>query len=65
MRPAFRLATRPARAKPTLLVIGAQKLRTTSLRRYLSRNPAVLCAEPKETRDVNKHHARGDLPYRA
>jgi hypothetical protein len=65
LRPAFRRATRPLRAKPTFLVIGAQKSGTTSLRRYLSQNPAILCAEPKELHYFDKEYARGDSWYRA
>ena len=46
-------------------MIGAQKSGTTSLRRYLSQNPAVLCAEPKEIHYFDKEYARGDSWYRA
>jgi hypothetical protein len=46
-------------------VIGAQKSGTTSLRRYLSQNPAILCAEPKELHYFDKEYARGDSWYRA
>jgi hypothetical protein len=48
-------ATAPARARPTFLVIGAQKSGTTSLHRYLADHPAVLCATPKEVHyfDIN------------
>jgi hypothetical protein len=65
LRPAFRWLTRPARTQPTFLVIGAQKSGTTSLRRYLSQNPAVLCAEPKELHYFDKDYARGDSWYLA
>ncbi len=65
LRPAFRRLTRSVRARPTFLVIGAQKSGTTSLRRYLSQNPAVLCAEPKELHYFDKDYARGDSWYLA
>jgi len=65
LRPAFRWATRPARLRPTFLIIGAQKSGTTSLRRYLSEHPAVLCAEPKELHYFDKEYTRGDSWYLA
>ncbi|MBM2821656.1 MAG: Sulfotransfer 1 protein [Thermoleophilia bacterium] len=54
-----------ARARPTFLVIGAQKSGTTSLRRYLSGHPAVLCANPKELHFFNDAYHRGEWWYLA
>lgn len=65
LRPVLRRLSMPARARPTFLVIGAQKSGTTSLRRYLSHNPAVLLAEPKEIHYFEKFYARGDAWYLA
>ena len=61
----FRLATAAHRLQPTFLIIGAQKSGTTSLHRYLSKNPAVLLASPKEVRYFHRNHERGDRWYRA
>jgi Sulfotransferase domain len=65
LRPAGRWLTKPARTRPTFLVIGAQKSGTTSLRRYLVEHPAVLCAEPKEIHYFDIEHARGPAWYLA
>jgi hypothetical protein len=60
-RAVARRAIVPLRVRPTFLVIGAQKAGTTSLHRYLSEHPAVLCAEPKEVHffDLAHHLAYG------
>jgi sulfotransferase family protein len=65
LRPLARWATRGARARPTFLVIGAQKTGTTSLRRYLVRHPAVLCGEPKEIHFFDRRYANGTSWYLA
>lgn len=62
---AFRRATAAQRLRPTFLIIGAQKSGTTSLHRYLSMNPAVLLASPKEVRYFHRNHERGERWYRA
>lgn len=64
-RKAFRTATALLRLRPTYLVIGAQKAGTTSLHRYLSDHPAVLCAVVKETEFFNRSYAHGKRSYRA
>ena len=61
----FRRATASFRLRPTFLIIGAQKAGTTSLHRYLSENPAVFLASPKEVRYFHKNYERGDRWYRA
>ena len=62
---ALRRATSSARARPTYLVIGAQKAGTSSLHHYLSENPAVLTARVKEVQYFTKYYARGEAWYRA
>ena len=61
----FRRATSRLRLRPTFLVLGAQKAGTTSLHRYLSEDPAVLRASPKEVRYFSRTYDRGDRWYRA
>ena len=65
LRPLGRWLTKPARTRPTFLIIGAQKSGTTSLRRYLFEHPAVLCGEPKELHYFDRQHERGDSWYLA
>jgi hypothetical protein len=63
LRPVLQRLSTPARARPTFLVIGAQKSGTTSLRRYLVEHPAVLCAEPKEVHYFDWKFDRGEHWY--
>jgi hypothetical protein len=64
-RAVVRRALVPFRARPTFLVIGAQKSGTTSLHRFLAGHPAVLCATPKEVHyfDIAHHYGYGDGWY--
>jgi len=64
-RAAVRRLTPWARARPTFLVIGAQKSGTTSLHRYLTDHPAVLCASPKELHFFNDAYRLGEWWYLA
>lgn len=61
----LRRLTAPLRARPTFLVIGAQKAGTTPLHRYLVEHPAVLCAEPKEVHFFDNAYDRGSAWYPA
>lgn len=66
MRPAYRNATRGARALPDFVIIGAQKAGTTSLIRYLREHPDVLL-EPGvgEVHFFDNHWDRGEDFYRS
>jgi len=61
----LRVATASLRARPTFLVIGAQKAGTTSLHAYLARHPDVLTATRKEVEYFSRHYARGEAWYLA
>ena len=52
------------RAKPTLLIIGAQKAGTTSLYRYLAEHPDTGEAYRKEPRFYSHHYDKGLAWYR-
>jgi hypothetical protein len=56
----LRVATAGLRARPTFLVIGAQKAGTTSLHSYLARHPDVLTAAKKEVEYFSRHYAQGE-----
>ena len=61
----LRVATSSLRARPTFLIIGAQKAGTTSLHSYLARHPDVLTATKKEVEYFSRHYGRGEAWYRA
>ena len=64
-RSRLRVATASARARPTFLIIGAQKAGTTSLHAYLARHPDVLTATKKEVEYFSRHYAHGEAWYLA
>jgi hypothetical protein len=51
------------RARPTFLVLGAQKSGTSALHHYLQAHPAVLCACPKEVHYFDNAYLCGDDWY--
>ncbi|MEP6893327.1 MAG: sulfotransferase domain-containing protein, partial [Gaiellaceae bacterium] len=61
----LRVATASSRARPTFLIIGAQKAGTTSLHAYLARHPDVLTATKKEVEYFSRHYAKGEAWYLA
>lgn len=61
----LRVATASLRARPTFLVIGAQKAGTTSLHAYLARHPDVLTATKKEVEYFTRHYGQGEAWYLA
>ena len=63
LRPVLQRLTAPLHARPTFLVIGAQKAGTTSLHRYLVEHPAVLCAEPKQVHFFDNGYDLGSAWY--
>ncbi len=62
---AGRLATAPARALPSFVIIGAQKAGTSSLYAYLARHPAVGASHKKEIQYFSYRYQRPQLWYRA
>ena len=61
----LRVATASLRARPTFLIIGAQKAGTTSLHAYVARHPDVLTATKKEVEYFSRHYANGEAWYLA
>ena len=61
----LRVASASLRARPTFLIIGAQKAGTTSLHAYLARHPDVLTATKKEVEYFSRHYAKGEAWYLA
>jgi Sulfotransferase domain len=61
----YRSMTSGLRVMPDFLVIGAARSGTTSLYRYLVRNPSIAAASTKEIQYFSIHHWRGIKWYRA